>query len=87
MKKKQEELSDDIRPEYDFDYSKAEHGKYSECLAKEGSNIVVLEPDVARTFRDSSAVNEALRRIIELTRITHESDEHPSERTVTRQRT
>ena len=53
-----------MRSEYDFDYSKAVRGKYFERLMKEGSNIVVLEPDVAKTFHDSAAVNEALRKII-----------------------
>ena len=64
MKKKREEHTEDMRSEYDFDYSKAVRGKYFGRLMKEGSNIVVLEPDVAKTFHDSAAVNEALRKII-----------------------
>lgn len=52
---------DELRPEYEFDYSKAERGKYYQRLLKEGANIVVLEPDVAKVFRDSASVNEALR--------------------------
>jgi hypothetical protein len=40
MKKKQEEISDDIRPEYDFDYSKVKRGKYHDCLVKEGQFTV-----------------------------------------------
>jgi len=48
---------DDLRPEYDFDYSKAVRGKYRKRLLSEGSNIVVLEPDVAKAFTDSAAVN------------------------------
>jgi hypothetical protein len=87
MKKKPEETADDIRPEYEFDYSKARRGKYTECLAREGANIVVLEPDVARTFKDSSSVNEALRKVIELTRIARESNDSTPARTVTRPRT
>ena len=39
---------DDLRPEYDFDYSKAVRGKYCRRLLREGANIVVLEPDIAR---------------------------------------
>ena len=40
-------------------------GKYAERYAA-GSNIVVLDPDVARVFRDSDAVNEALRALIKI---------------------
>ena len=60
MKTKAETVNE-LRPEYDFDYSKAERGKYHQRLLKEGANIVVLEPDVASVFRDSATVNEALR--------------------------
>ncbi len=76
MKKKQEEQTDDMRPEYDFDYSKAVRGKYSGRLLKEGSNIVILEPDVAKTFHDSATVNEALRKVIDLTKITRKTAAH-----------
>jgi predicted XRE-type DNA-binding protein len=37
-----------MRAEYDFDYSKAERGKYTKRLLKEGSNVVVLDRDVER---------------------------------------
>jgi hypothetical protein len=43
------------------DYSAAVRGKYYRRLIREGANVAVLEPDVARAFRSSSAVNEALR--------------------------
>src|SRR5688572_13273140 len=36
-----------VRAEYEFDYSKAERGKYFKRLLKEGSNVVVLDRDVA----------------------------------------
>ena len=62
--------TDELRPEYDFDYSKAVRGKYYQRLLDEGSNIIILEPDVARAFRDSVSVNEALRSLLELTRST-----------------
>jgi hypothetical protein len=39
-------------------------------LLEEGSNVVVLEPDVAKAFGDSSAVNEALRSLLALTHST-----------------
>jgi hypothetical protein len=56
MSRKPQFGPDDLRPEYDFDCAKAVRGKYYHRLKSEGSNIVVLEPDVARSFRDSAAV-------------------------------
>jgi len=48
----------------EYDFSQAVVGKYAKQYA-EGTNIVVLEPDVAKVFPDSAAVNQALRQIIE----------------------
>ena len=67
MKTKQQMDRDELRPEYNFDYSKALRGKYYKRLLKEGSNVVILEADVAKAFGDSSAVNEALRSLLNLT--------------------
>ena len=47
-----------MREEYDF--SDGVRGKYASRFA-EGSNVIVLDPDVAEVFRDAEAVNEALR--------------------------
>lgn len=47
-----------MRDEYDF--SEGVRGKYASRFA-EGSNVIVLEPDVAEAFPDGQAVNEALR--------------------------
>ncbi|MFQ5915025.1 MAG: hypothetical protein ACE5JS_17790 [Nitrospinota bacterium] len=68
MRRKGEVPSDDLRPEYTFDYSKAVRGKYYRRLLKEGANVVVLEPDVAKAFRDSAAVNDALRSLLKVAR-------------------
>jgi hypothetical protein len=54
-----------MRAEYDFDYSKAERGKYYKRLLKEGSNVVVLDRDVAKAFPDSASVNKALRSVLQ----------------------
>ena len=70
MHDKKKKNFDEIRPEYDFDYSQAVRGKYSKRLLDEGSNMVILAPDIAKTFRDSASVNEALRSLLELTRST-----------------
>ena len=56
---------DDMLEEYDF--SNGIRGKYVERF-REGSNVVVLSPDVAEVFPDSESVNEALRTLIKITR-------------------
>lgn len=57
---------DDMLPEYEFGYSKGVRGKYYRRLKEEGSNLVLLEPDVAKAFRSSDAVSQALRSLLEL---------------------
>ena len=54
---------DEILPEYDF--SRARPNKYARRFGG-GRNIVVLEPDVARRFPDSGAVNRALRALLDI---------------------
>ena len=51
-----------MRAEYDF--SNAVRGKYAKRFAA-GSNVVVLEPEVARAFPTAKAVNAALRSVAE----------------------
>ena len=53
--------ADDMRPEYDL--RGGVRGKYYERY-KQGTNVVLLEPAVAKVFRDSATVNEALRRYL-----------------------
>lgn len=64
MKPKRTTQVAQMRAEYDFDYSKAERGKYYKRLLKEGSNVVVLDRDVAKAFPDSASVNKALRSML-----------------------
>ena len=52
-----------MRPEYDF--SKGVRGKHASRYAS-GSNLVLLEPDVARVFRTADEVNETLRAVTKL---------------------
>lgn len=62
MKKNQDKPApDEMRPEYDL--RGGIRGKYYERY-KEGTNVVLLEPDVAQVFRDSATVNEALRQYL-----------------------
>jgi len=70
LKVKTKKVQEELRPEYDFDYSKAVRGKYHKRLMAEGANIVMLEPDVAKAFVDSAAVNDALRSLLDLTKTT-----------------
>jgi hypothetical protein len=57
------ESDPDMREEYDF--SKGVRGKYVHRFA-EGSNVVILSPDVANIFPDSKSVNEALRMLAKI---------------------
>lgn len=50
--------TDDMRPEYDL--RGGVRGKYYEKY-KQGTNVVLLDPDIAEIFRDSDSVNKALR--------------------------
>ncbi len=58
MRKIQCSESDDMLPEYDFDYSKARPNRFAK------GRTVILEPDVARVFNTSDAVNKMLRAVI-----------------------
>lgn len=53
---------DGMLPHYDF--SKGVRNKYARRYAK-GTNVVLLEPDVAKRFRTAEAVNKALRAVID----------------------
>lgn len=48
----------------DYNFSKGIRGKYAKQIA-EGTNVVVLDPEVAKMFPTSEAVNKALRKLIE----------------------
>lgn len=62
MKKARTEVRDpEMRAEYDF--SGGVRGKYAARFS-EGTNLVLLEPDVAARFPDSRSVNEALRALV-----------------------
>ena len=84
MKPKARVVRDKMRPEYEFDYSTAVRGKYYRRLLQERANVVVLDPDVAKAFRDSEAVNEALRSLLRMSeatrRLTKRSSGRPRQR-------
>ena len=64
------EIEDELRPEYDLAelLKDGVRGKYAERY-REGTNLVLLSPDVAAAFPDADAVNEALRLIIQVSKI------------------
>ena len=74
MKKKvKTEMDDELRAEYDLSKLKGGvRGKYAERYHA-GTNLVLLEPDVAKAFPDNEAVNEALRLLMKIakTQLTH----------------
>jgi len=63
------ELSDNLRPEYDLSTLKrrGDRGQYADRY-KQGTNVVLLDADVAEVFRTNEAVNTALRSLIDLAR-------------------
>lgn len=63
-------LKDDLRPEYDLKelFKKGQRGKYSSRY-KMGTNVVLLDSDVAKAFPNAEKVNDALRLVLQLTQI------------------
>ena len=71
MKKKpKNKYQDDLRPEYNLKtlLKDAVRGKYARQY-RSGTNLVLLEPDVAKAFTSTQAVNAALRLVIQLNKI------------------
>jgi hypothetical protein len=70
MKKKKAKPLDELRPEYDMRQllKGGVRGKYGKRF-HEATNLVLLEPDVHKAFRDERSVNEALRLVIELRKV------------------
>ncbi len=59
---------DELLPEYEPELLRqGVRGKYA-ARYREGTNVVLLEPDVAAAFPDSAAVNAALRALLEVAR-------------------
>ena len=74
MKKGKSELNDWMRSSYKrSDFKNIERGKYAARL-RESTNIIVLDPEVAKVFPNNEAVNNALRGLIELARASAKSE-------------
>jgi hypothetical protein len=68
--KKETGMNDELRSEYDLAelLKGGERGKYAERY-RQGTNLVLLAPDVAEVFTDEESVNEALRLVMQLAQI------------------
>lgn len=63
---KKDDLNDELRPEYDLSKLKNQvRGKYVERY-REGTNIVLLDPEVSKAFPNSASVNSALKLLIDV---------------------
>ena len=70
MKKASRKAVDELRAEYKrSDFGELVRGKYAARLAAE-TNVVMLEPEVAKAFPNDKAVNEALRGLLEVAETT-----------------
>ena len=59
-----DEYTDDLRPEYPPELIRSGvRGKYARQF-REGSNVVLIDPDLARVFPNAKAVNDALRQFL-----------------------
>ena len=68
MRTRASDAADELRAEYDFAAMKGGvRGKYARQY-QEGTNLVLLAPDVAAVFRDTASVNDALRSLIGIAR-------------------
>lgn len=63
MNQTKNQETDELRSEYDF--TGGVRGKHHEAY-KAGTNVVLLDADVAKAFPDSSSVNRALRLLLEV---------------------
>jgi len=77
MKPRGKAVSDEIRPEYNFDYSKGIRGKYYKRIQEEGITVR-LAADVWKAFPTSEAVNRALRSILRAKRVRRSPFGRPS---------
>jgi hypothetical protein len=67
--------NEDLRPEYDMKslLKGGVRGKYA-AHYRAGTNLVLLEPEVAKAFPDGKTVNEALKLVIKLKQVQENAD-------------
>ena len=82
-------LDDDLRPEHDLSRLKGGvRGKYYR-QARAGTNVVFLDPDLAKVFTDSASVNQVLRLLVQLAKTNVPVETRPAkvQSTIRRRRT
>ena len=71
-------VRNDLRPKYDLSQLKGGvRGKYYD-QAREGTNLVLIEPDLAEVFRGEESVNRALRLLLSAARAATPGARHPA---------
>ena len=75
--KKKTELNDELRPEYDLKslLKGGVRGKYA-ARYRAGTNLVLLEPEVAKAFPNEKAVNEAVKLVMKLKKVQEEAGQY-----------
>ena len=63
LAKSRETASDDMRPEYEFDYRKARPNRFAQRVYQD-HRVVILDPDISKVFPTSESVNTVLRALI-----------------------
>ena len=73
-------MENGLRPEYDLAklLKDGERGKYA-ARYRAGTNLILLEPDVAQAFPTEKSVNEALRLVIQMAKLPKGRSLAPSE--------
>jgi len=79
--KKKSELTDELRPEYEMKslLKGGVRGKYA-TRYRAGTNLVLLEPEVAKAFPNDKAVNEALKLVMKLKKVQEEASQYLTKR-------
>jgi hypothetical protein len=79
--KKQTEDKDELRPEYDMKslLKGGVRGKYAKRY-RAGTNLVLLEPDVAKAFPNEKAVNDALKLVMKLKQVQEKAGQYSVKR-------
>ena len=79
MKKVKSKMADELRPEYKrSDFGEIVRGKYANRIKAE-TNVVLLEPDIAKAFPNDEAVNKALRYLLEVAKTSNSLTQRSSE--------
>ena len=80
MSKANRKRSDSLRPEYKrSDFGRLARGKYARRVA-EATNVVVLDPQVAKAFPNDKAVNDALKLVMKLKQVQENASQYSTKR-------